>query len=316
MKKRLLVLTGLVLTMGGTVTGENPVFAAEYSILKKDPAFKVTSSIGYIETNKNWFAQNKIFKFSPYSNSGFKVITTQEKERAIDFAENDNRDNSEPQTVRSAVRSFSQTDSMTLNANVQFNLGQQLSASIELPMIVKISTQFSAQQIIGAGVSKMTSKTETLSYGGDAIEAKPHQLKKVAYIFKERTYFGELNTGTQITGTGPIKVISSGKTFFVDNLEGNDLYGFFKELQQLNDKEKIRIMKVDPRDERAPAFDLLSGHFAENFFIDDTAKTVSTVGNKAMITGISGIGLIMRTTTGNKFGAKLPIVEEKIIKVL
>ncbi|MGQ7112108.1 hypothetical protein ACUOFC_30240, partial [Escherichia sp. TWPC-MK] len=45
----------------------------------------------------------------------------------------------------------------TLNTSLQFSFGEELSGSIDLPILAKITGKFSAQQIINAGISKFSS---------------------------------------------------------------------------------------------------------------------------------------------------------------
>lgn len=59
--------------------------------------------------------------------------------------------------------------------------------------------------------------------------------------------------------------------------------------------------------------DIPKGKFSDYFFMDDVAKTVSTVGAKASFNGVAGTGLTAKTSTIDPVTkAQTTIAEEKI----
>lgn len=291
-----LLLGTLVIILGVVNLGYSDLAFAEKSSIM----YNNSNAIGYVEKSKEFLEKNEIFEFGLHSTSGLKINTHEIKDKIIDFSENDNRGNIYPQTVRSAIRTFKHTDSMTLNTSLQFSFGEELSGSIDLPILAKITGKFSAQQIINAGISKFSSNEESISYGGDVIEAHPNQLKKIEYIYKEHIYSGEINTGTPITGVGElVEIRTNNYRIPANGLKYAEIYNYFKKIKSLNVTEDIRVYKRNVNNEQYSIayFTIPVGRFDNYFFIDDVSRTVSTAGNRALVNGISGIGLTIRTIT-------------------
>ncbi|MGE1026738.1 hypothetical protein ACQGS6_22655 [Bacillus sp. GMs2/2] len=325
MKKKVILTTGLAVVLGVTSFGNaGSVFAAEQPSMVQSSQMKIATSppVNFIESQKQNMQSEGLLTFSSRTNSGFRITERYSNERLIDTAVNDNRGSAYPQTIHSATRSFSTTDSLTLNASVSFSFGQEISASAKLYEFGDISGKFTANQTISAGASVLTSSTRSISYGGDAIEALPRQLKKIEYIYKVNRYAGEMNTGTQITQWGTMLIASpsfnSEETWLRGNgLTGKALYDFFKRIKELNDREEIYFVKKGSDGKYGVILGIPQGQFDRYLFIDDEAESVSTTGNRAAISnGVSGIGLIARTTTEDTEKRAPVKVEEKIIKTL
>ncbi|HCF55076.1 MAG TPA: hypothetical protein DEU03_18470 [Bacillus sp. (in: Bacteria)] len=293
MKLKVLATTGLALTLGLTSIGTNvtPTYAAVQAV-NPNPD---------IENNKDWYSSQNMLKFAPFSTTGFKITSQDKVLKSINYAENDNSGNSSPATLKSAEKSFATTDSLTVNASTELSVANEVSASGGLPGIASVTAKFTAGFKFSAGFSKVTSETRSLKYGGDPLVAEPNQLVRVDYFLEEMNTTGFMNTGTRITEIGDkLMIRGGGIDYQPGNVSGEGVYNAFKRIEELNNNGNISInMKRPDRGFDDFLLTIPKGELSNYFFIDDVAKTVSTVKEQASFTGVSGTGLKMKTSTIN-----------------
>ncbi|MED1287785.1 ETX/MTX2 family pore-forming toxin [Bacillus mycoides] len=316
MRLKVLATTGLALTLGLTSIGTNvtPTYAA-VSEANIAPS---------IESKKDVYSSNNLFKFASFNTTGFQITSQEKTLKSIDYAVNDNSVNSSgPSTIKSASKEYSQTDSLTVNASTEFSVGTELSASAKIPGIADVTAKMTTGFKASAGISKLTSETKKLAYGGDEIVAKPNQTVRVDYFLEEITTSGNMNTGTRITEIGDnLKVdkldeddTSPGsiviEEYVPGHLSGEDVYNTFKRIEEMNKQAPIYLGRTDGLGVDVPT--IPKGKFSDYFFMDDVAKTVSTVGSKASFNGVAGTGLTAKTSTIDPVtNAQTTISEEQI----
>lgn len=122
-------------------------------------------------------------------------------------------------------------------------------------------------------------------YGGDDLVAKPNQVLRVDYFLEELNTTGIMNTGTRITEIGdnlayiPVRKWNgpesySGSIFIPGHLTGEQVYNQFKSLEELNKTNDIVLLPANSTGVTL----IRKGELSKHFFIDEVAKTVSTVG--------------------------------------
>lgn len=330
MKLKVLATTGLALTLGLTSIGTNvtPTHADEISSSNQgDIGVNITGgpldSTGQKKAHdyKDYYSENNMFKFAPFDTTGFE-ITSQEKElKSIDYAINDNSGNPDASTRRSPTKSFSKTDSMTVNTSTELSVANEVSSSAGFPGIASVTAKFTAGFKFSAGFSKVTSETQSLTYGGDELVAKPNQILRVDYFLEELKTSGIINTGTRITEIGDVLRVHKVEKLAEHNFKsiesykpgyksGEQVYNEFKHIEEINRTNDI-ILGSDQG--WSTVTFIPKGEFSKHFFIDDEAKTVSTVGTQGSFDGVSGTGLTSRTTVINPVtNAKTVVSEEQI----
>ncbi|SDW46809.1 hypothetical protein SAMN05444487_103239 [Marininema mesophilum] len=273
-----------------------------------------------VEDNKDLYTSNDMLKFASSSTTGYKITSQDEDLKSIDYFINNNGENPEESTRKSQGKSYSQTDTLTLNASTELTVGSETSASAELPGIANVTEKFTTQFKVSAGVSDAQSETKQLAYGGDSVEADPYEKVRIDYYLKELKTKGIMNTGTRITEIGdklgfavlnvsePWKDVRVIDKYDPGKRTGEDVYDFFKQLEKINKKQPIvplnqndnKIWRIIPK-----------GKLSDFFFIDDEAKTVSTVAAQAGFDGVGGTGLESKTTITDGKTGKVKSVEEK-----
>ncbi|TKI35420.1 ETX/MTX2 family pore-forming toxin [Bacillus mycoides] len=316
MRLKVLATTGLALTIGLTSIGTNvtPTYAAVNN--------NVAASI---ESQKDLYSDVNMFKFASFSTTGFQLTSQDKTLKSIDYAINDNSGNSDASTRKSPTKSHSQTDSLTVNASTEISVGAEMSASAKIPGIADVTAKMTTGLKVSAGISKVSSETKTLTYGGDEIVAKPHQIVRVDYFLEEVNTSGNMNTGTRITEIGDnLQVTALDEEVYNDpnatgligydiyepgHLSGEDVYNVFK---QIEEKNKMAPTALNRKDGLLIST-IPKGKFSDYFFLDDVAKTVSTVGAKASFNGVAGTGLTAKTSTIDPVtNAQTVIAEEQI----
>lgn len=313
---KILATSGLALTLGLTSIGTNvtPTYAAVAA--NPNP---------YIENNKSNYESKNMLKFAPYSTTGFEKTSQEQTLKSIDFATNDNSANPNEATRKAPVKEHSTTDSLTINTSAEFSIGMEMSTSASMLGLASVTSTITAGLTVSAGMNKFSSDTKTLSYGGDEIVAKPYQSVRVDYYLAELKTLGIMNTGTRITEIGNNLKIglvvgdqynesegwAIGYDYYTPGYStGEGVYNAFKRIEEINKNTTIAItnsstaalMKVIPK-----------GKLSDFFFVDDVAKTVSTVGSQVKFDGISGTGLTMVTSVINPATKeKTPIAEKQI----
>ncbi|PGT18643.1 hypothetical protein [Bacillus cereus] len=323
MKLKVLATTGLALTLGLTSIGTSvtPTYAAESSSSyqwKWDTTGQRTA-----HTYKDVYSSNNMFKFASFDTTGFKITSQEKTLKSIDFAINDNSGNPDASTRKAPTKTYSTTDSMTFNASTEVSVGAEMSASAKIPGIAEVTSKITTGFKASAGFSKLSSETKTLSYGGDDLVAKPHQVLRVDYFLEELNTTGTMNTGTRITEIGDNFAFTSVTAIWgpeaykhreltvPGHLTGEQVYNQFKSIEELNQTNDIVLRTAD---QTIVALTLIrKGEFSKHFFIDEVAKTVSTVGTQASFDGVSGTGLTAKTSVIDPAtNAKTVIAEEQI----
>ncbi|MGE6849666.1 hypothetical protein CN931_08620 [Bacillus sp. AFS054943] len=318
MRLKVLATTGLALSLAltGVGTAVTPAYASGSEIVSPS-----------IESQKDKYSSNNLLQFASFNTTGFQITSQEKTLKSIDYAVNDNSGNSDPSTRKSPTKSHAQTDSLTVNASTEFSVGTELSASAKIPGIADVTAKMTTGFKASAGISKLTSETKTLTYGGDEIVAKPNQTVRVDYFLEEITTSGNMNTGTRITEIGDNLVVYKidessyndpnvpGYTLYDEyvpgHLSGEDVYNTFKRIEEMNKQAPIHLGRTDGIG--ADTGTIAKGKFSDYFFIDDVAKTVSTVGSKASFNGVAGTGLTAKTSTIDPVtNAQTTISEEQI----
>lgn len=315
MRLKVLATTGLALTLGLTSIGTavTPTYAAETASIDRS-----------IEKEKDQYSSYNMFKFAPFSTTGFQLTSQDKTLKSIDFAINDNSANSDASTRKAPTKTHSQTDSLTVNASTEISVGAEMSASAKIPGIADVTSKITTGLKVSTGFSKFTSESKSLAYGGDEIVAKPHQIVRVDYILEELNTSGIMNTGTRITEIGDsLRVFKTEEylnganqpskrsydPYDPGHLSGEDVYNAFRHIEEMNKQDSISLSRKEGFD----MLDIPKGKFSDYFFIDDVAKTVSTVGAKASFNGVSGTGLTAKTSTIDPVtNAQTVISEEQI----
>lgn len=316
MRLKVLATTGLALTIGLTSIGTNvtPTYAAVNN--------NVAASI---ESQKDLYSNANMFKFASFSTTGFQLTSQEKTLKSIDYAVNDNSGNSDASTRKAPTKSVSQTNSLTVNASTEISVGTEMSASAKIPGIADVTAKMTTGFKVSAGISNVSSETKTLTYGGDEIIAKPNQIVRVDYFLEEITTSGNMNTGTRITEIGDNlevgKIIEGSyndpntpsygtyEEYQPGHLSGEGVYNTFKHIEEMNKIDPIALNRKDG----LAISTIPKGEFSNYFFIDDVAKTVSTVGAKASFNGVAGTGLTAKTSTIDPVtSAQTVIAEEQI----
>lgn len=322
MKFKVLATTGLALTLGLTSIGTNvtPTYAAVSDYVAAS-----------IESQKDQYSSYNMLKFAPFSTTGFQLTSQDKTLKSIDYAINDNSANSDPSTRKAPTKSFSQTDSLTVNANVEVSVGTEMSASAKLPGLADVTAKMTAGLKVSSGFSKYTSAEKALAYGGDDIAAKPHQIVRVDYILEEITSSGIMNTGTRITEIGDNLSVAKVDEKSINDpsslgmgaydayapgyLSGEGVYNAFKHIEEMNKQAPITLGRTDLLPSVGGQKTVIpKGEFSNYFFIDDVAKTVSTVGSKASFNGVAGTGLTSKTSTIDPVTKAQTVISEEQIQ--
>ncbi|SDX17518.1 hypothetical protein SAMN05444487_11194 [Marininema mesophilum] len=300
------------LITGGGLTGYSKAYAADAPTY--DPV---------VENNKDLYTSNDMLKFASTSTTGYKIASQDEKLKSIDYFINNNSESPQGSTRKSQGKMYTQTDTMTLNASTEFSVGTETSASAELPGIANVTEKFTTNFKVTAGISDTKSESRQLAYGGDEVVAGPYEKVRVDYYLKELKTNGIMNTGTRITETGDNLLIRSyysnpddsggGPGYIKEEYHpgkrtGEDVYNAFKKMEEMNkenpvataNKKDSKRWKVIPK-----------GQLSNYFFIDDEAKTVSTVAAQAGFDGVGGTGLESKTTIIDGKTDKVKSIEKK-----
>ncbi|TXS04529.1 hypothetical protein DN390_00195 [Bacillus sp. SH7-1] len=310
MKLKVLATTGLALTLGLTSIGT--IVTPTYAAVAENPNPD-------IENNKSIYDSNNLLKFATFSTTGFEKTSEQKTLKAIDYVINDNSANPDASTRKAPTKTHSTTDSLTINASAEISVGAEMSASASIPGIASVTSKITTGLKVSTGVNKFSSETRTLSYGGDDIVAKPYQTLRVDYYLEELKTSGIMNTGTKVTEIGDnLQIwylgVLDGPDFIEKyepgHLTGEAVYNAFKRMEE---KNKNTPMTIGQKNTGEYWLKIPKGKLSDYFFIDDVAKTVSTVGAQVKFDGIAGTGLTWTTSVINPATQqKTPIAEGQV----
>lgn len=312
MNLKFLSTTGIAIALGLTSLGINvtPMYAAiDTEILSATSERIVTTATvdSDIENNKELYSKHNMFHFSSSSTTGFKITSENKKLESIDYAVNDNSENPDPSTRKSAIKAYSTTDSLTLNASAEISVGAEMSISAKIPGIADVTSKITPGFKVSPGISKISSEMKSLTYGGDALEAQPHEIVRVDYYLERLSTSGVMNSGTRIIEIGdnlnisPFYGITEEGTYkYGENLilganTGEGIYITFKKLEEINNEQAL-VTANEGEGERVAWRAIPKNYLSNLFFIDDIAKTVSTVESQANFDGVSRAGLTMKTS--------------------
>lgn len=126
MKLKVLATTGLALTLGLTSVGMNvtPTYAEGIQSTNEGQIDFTGQKTAH--TYKDVYSSKNMFKFASFDAKGFKITSQEKTLKSIDFAINDNSGNPDASTRKAPTKTYSTTDSMTINASTEISVGAEM----------------------------------------------------------------------------------------------------------------------------------------------------------------------------------------------